>query len=769
VVDLLLGKDAEARAPRLDYDPDGGPSLPLPQPAWRVRFRDEAGRRALLSGRRRHLVILPSGDPLTVFLDPHYDLTPLEGDPRVESVERVWYVPRDDAAAVLADLLGTDEDVQGVEFHPSQEAALLELSERSPPVRQLLGLRAVAPASARPLVQQVLDGDLAQLPVLANALARERHPSAGEVRDLAGRLGLGRRQSAGLVRDADSELARAQEEAAGPCPGCGKARKRQAFRTLKEGPNLGRIFLKCKGCGRFDWWPAGAAAPAASGDAERDALEARATPCPKCGQPRRALRVRKEGRNQGRLFLACSDRACDSFEWAGPAARAEAPAGPPPARRGEERLLEAIRAAPEEDGPCLEYAAWLEGQGERGRAELVRVQCALAGLPATDRRTVPLRRRERELLGRHGADWAGELAGLVLSYAFRRGLLEQVGCTALGFAAQAADICRLAPVRSLTAFVQGWQGVRALARVKELVSLRELRLEGPIIGGAGARILADTQALANLTALALPEQNIGRPGVEALTKSRHLARLRFLDLSRHNIGKGGMKLLAESPHLAGLTTLLLRDNGMTDPEAFDLAAGPGLARLHTLDVAGSAFTAVGACAILDSEALADLRTLVLGSKWPGRTRDHVGRVVQAAGIARLTSLTVAGSGLTDEAVAQLVGGARVAGLTFLGLPENRLSAAGVEALAASPHLEGLTGLDLGGNRIGSEGLEALARSPLLARLHWLGLAGCGVGDAGLEALAASPHLRRPLMIQAGDEGVTGERKAWEEEGYFEFM
>jgi hypothetical protein len=39
-------------------------------------------------------------------------------------------------------------------------------------------------------------------------------------------------------------------------------------------------------------------------------------PCPRCGKARRAFRVRKEGPNQGRLFLSCSDRECDSFEWA---------------------------------------------------------------------------------------------------------------------------------------------------------------------------------------------------------------------------------------------------------------------------------------------------------------------------------------------------------------------------------------------------------------------------------------------------------------------
>jgi hypothetical protein len=71
--------------------------------------------------------------------------------------------------------------------------------------------------------------------------------------------------------------------------------------------------------------PAGAApAPAKGPEAELAELQARATPCPRCGKPRLALRVKKEGPNRGRLFLRCTDRSCDSFEWATP--RLESPA-----------------------------------------------------------------------------------------------------------------------------------------------------------------------------------------------------------------------------------------------------------------------------------------------------------------------------------------------------------------------------------------------------------------------------------------------------------
>lgn len=114
---------------------------------------------------------------------------------------------------------------------------------------------------------------------------------------------------------ADAELEEARQEHAGkPCPGCQDAAARRVLRVQKAGPNHGRLFVRCFKCDRFDWLDEPAEPER---DEEREALQASAGPCPTCGKSRRAQRVRKEGPNQGRLFLACTDRACDHFEWAG--------------------------------------------------------------------------------------------------------------------------------------------------------------------------------------------------------------------------------------------------------------------------------------------------------------------------------------------------------------------------------------------------------------------------------------------------------------------
>ena len=53
--------------------------------------------------------------------------------------------------------------------------------------------------------------------------------------------------------------------------------------------------------------------------------------------------------------------------------------------RGEaEGLLARIRLAPDDDGPRLIYADFLDEIGDYPRAEFIRVQLALAKLPATD-------------------------------------------------------------------------------------------------------------------------------------------------------------------------------------------------------------------------------------------------------------------------------------------------------------------------------------------------------------------------------------------------
>ncbi|MCI0459915.1 MAG: HAD-IIIA family hydrolase [Gemmataceae bacterium] len=146
----------------------------------------------------------------------------------------------------------------------------------------------------------------------------------------------------------DPELEQArQHAAAGPCPDCNHEGTRRAFRVQKEGPNKGRLFIKCRECERFEWWPPPTTVAEAEAAGERDpelaALQGSAGPCPRCGQPRKALRVKKKGTNQGRLFLRCNDPDCDSFEWA-----PKDPAGKAPVPQAQQVTASAKGAKPKE-------------------------------------------------------------------------------------------------------------------------------------------------------------------------------------------------------------------------------------------------------------------------------------------------------------------------------------------------------------------------------------------------------------------------------------
>src|SRR5438477_9044055 len=93
-----------------------------------------------------------------------------------------------------------------------------------------------------------------------------------------------------------------------------------------------------------------------------------------------------------------------------------------------EHFLQAILADPEADSPRLIYADWLEEQGDP-RGEFIRLQCALAVLPADHPRHSELQGRERELYEHHAAVWAKPLTGKAARCAFRRGFIEAVTLT----------------------------------------------------------------------------------------------------------------------------------------------------------------------------------------------------------------------------------------------------------------------------------------------------------------------------------------------------
>ena len=81
-----------------------------------------------------------------------------------------------------------------------------------------------------------------------------------------------------------------------------------------------------------------------------------------------------------------------------------------------------------DDAPRLVYADWLEEQGKLERAQLIRAQCELAGLPAWHPRAVLAAWEVEALVAQHGDRWRAELPALdgIEWTEFERGFVSTV-------------------------------------------------------------------------------------------------------------------------------------------------------------------------------------------------------------------------------------------------------------------------------------------------------------------------------------------------------
>jgi uncharacterized protein (TIGR02996 family) len=157
----------------------------------------------------------------------------------------------------------------------------------------------------------------------------------------------------------------------------------------------------------------------------------------------------------------------------------------------EEAFLQAILETPDDDAPRLVCADWLEEQGDAARAEFIRVQCALAGMPPADPRWPLLYRREQQLLADSAEAWAEPLAewtkvrGVEAArdpagrwvngrLRFERGWPEGLSMRADDFLRHAPELFRQAPLRHLWLAVS--DNADRLARCPHLANLRSLGL-----------------------------------------------------------------------------------------------------------------------------------------------------------------------------------------------------------------------------------------------------------------------------------------------------
>ena len=375
-------------------------------------------------------------------------------------------------------------------------------------------------------------------------------------------------------------------------------------------------------------------------------------------------------------------------------------------------FLTAIAAAPDDDGPRLIYADYLD-EADDPRGDLIRVQIALAKLPPFDPRRPDLARAEVRLLDRFADLWAAPFRGLATGPVFRRGFVEEVKVTARQFLAHPNELFRAGPIRHVHLLDGSSHIAAALA----------------------------SSHLARLAGLTVYAQYLREPLADAIAASPHLSGLRTLHLGRNHIGDTGVRRLRGAT-LAGLDDLDLSENELTDDAADRLSAGQ-FPQLTRLELAGNALTATGAARLATMPRLERL----------GLATNRVGGRGLGASLARIAMLDLAGNGLTGDDVAGLLA-EPTAGVRELDLSHNRLGDDGVRTLAEAPSAEGLRGLRLAGNGVTDDGLLALAQSPRLTRLTTLDLANNPISDEGFRALLTTRSLRRVTRLGFPGVGLT---------------
>src|SRR5262249_28839506 len=239
----------------------------------------------------------------------------------------------------------------------------------------------------------------------------------------------------------------------------------------------------------------------------------------------------------------------------------------------DDPFLHTIRDHPDDNGPRLVYADWLEERGECDRAELIRLQCRGEE-----------EGRASELVHRHRESWAGPAARPTYGVTYRRGFVEEITICARTLLRHAEEIFAAAPVRLLRVI-----GVASVVErfvcCPQLARVEALHLTGAGLADAGAVALASCEHLANLGTLRLGQNSIGDEGVEALADSPWLENLKTLVLHSNLIGDAGAIALATSCSLGRLGVLDLSDNPIGDAGAEALAASIAFPHLNHLNLA----------------------------------------------------------------------------------------------------------------------------------------------------------------------------------------
>lgn len=281
-------------------------------------------------------------------------------------------------------------------------------------------------------------------------------------------------------------------------------------------------------------------------------------------------------------------------------------------------FLQEILASPEDDGPRLIYADWLQERGDP-RGEFIHLQCrwereknAASRLTheeddedrlADESSLESLKDRIQELLHRHEAEWVAPLNDLAQQWVFQRGFIEYVACRFEDFSKRHVEVFAVTPLNSVTLVERGaalmtrrepalpynarYDCVEALAGSPEIARLRGLCLDRCLLDETDIAILAGSPHLSELRRLSLARNDLADEGTAALATSRSMKSLEVLDLSWNEVKNQGIEALAASPLAENLVSLVLTGNHLRVSGARALVRSKGLGRLTHLDIRGN--------------------------------------------------------------------------------------------------------------------------------------------------------------------------------------
>jgi uncharacterized protein (TIGR02996 family) len=326
-------------------------------------------------------------------------------------------------------------------------------------------------------------------------------------------------------------------------------------------------------------------------------------------------------------------------------------------------FLQAILDAPDDDTPRLVYADWLMehgGPAEQVRAEFIRVQVELARIPGDDPRRPALEMRQEELLAAHEAEWLEEVPKWARKDAmFRRGFVDEVGCTYTTAARSLKTLFRKTPLRRLR--LRG----RATATTSLSVLSRLTYLEISGLTTRGVDWILDIPGL-DLTGIGVTEDMFAASDIHRWLSRPQLAQVTELSINRWPPATRSDNLFA-SPECARLRKLRLWNWGISPESLLGFLASPNCGSLTWLDLAfNHQISNQGLAVIADSPKAANL-----------------------------TFLSLASCDVTDAGIRILARSSYLPNLTDLILsPYVGVSEAGLRALIDSPNLPRLSRIEM---------------------------------------------------------------------------